>query len=201
MDEAFHFYYDANLRLLEAAGAELVPFSPITDSQLPAADGLYLGGGYPELHAARLAQNHSLLTQLRAFGRAGKPIYAECGGLMYLADAIEDRTGARHALAGLIPGVAIMRDKLQALGYVEVETREPTPLGPAGTRYRGHQFRYSSFETSAPAERVLVTRPRSGEVQHEGYGTGNIFASYVHGHWASNPTLARAFVEACIRAR
>jgi len=200
-DAAFHFYYDANLRLLAQAGAELVEFSPLADAGLPEVDGLYIGGGYPELHAARLAANHSLLEQLRAHAGSGKPIYAECGGLMYLSDAIIDRSGTRHALAGIVPGVASMRDKLVALGYAEVETCSDSPLGAAGTRYRGHQFRYSSFDTTRPGTRLRLRSPRTGQQQLEGYGAGHVLASYVHAHWASNPTIAEAFATACAGAR
>jgi len=196
-DAAFHFYYDANLRLLERAGAELIAFSPVSDSQLPECDGVYLGGGYPELHAAKLAANSSMRRALHEHSSAGKPIYAECGGLMYLADAIVTLDGARHSMLGLIPGTATMQRKLQALGYVEIETREPTPLGPAGTQFRGHQFRYSSFETTLEPQRYTLRTKRSGQLQHEGYGSAAILGSYVHAHWASNPAVPEAFVEAC----
>jgi cobyrinic acid a,c-diamide synthase len=197
-DEAFHFYYDANLHLLEQAGAELVYFSPLHEAQLPAAvAGIYIGGGYPELHAAALANNRAMLAALRACAAAGKPIYAECGGLMYLSSAIVTRDGVSHAMLDLVPGVATMSDRLQALGYVEVETRQPTLLGPTGTRFRGHQFRYSQFETAVQPERYAVQTKRTGQASVEGYGTDNLVASYIHAHWASNPQIAQAFVTAC----
>jgi cobyrinic acid a,c-diamide synthase len=200
-DAAFQFYYDANLRLLERAGAELVPFSPIRDAQLPEVDGVYLGGGYPELHAAALAANSGMRESLRAHAEADKPIYAECGGLMYLADAIVTLDGTRHSMVGLIAGTATMRPALQALGYVEVETRDDSPLGPAGTRFRGHQFRYSSFETPAAGERYVVRTKRNGQQASEGYGRGVVLGSYVHAHWASNPAIPEAFVRACAGGR
>jgi cobyrinic acid a,c-diamide synthase len=195
-DAAFHFYYDANLRLLERAGAELVPFSPVLDSTLPEVDGVYLGGGYPELHAAALAANSGMHRALHCHAAAGKPIYAECGGLMYLADAIATLDGTRHAMVGLIPGVATMKPSLQALGYVEVETRDESPLGPPGTRFRGHQFRYSSFEGGVP-ERYQLRTKRSGLESTEGYGRGAVLGSYVHAHWASNPAIPESFARAC----
>jgi cobyrinic acid a,c-diamide synthase len=194
-DAAFSFYYPFNLRLLERAGAELVPFSPLTDS-LPALDGLYFGGGYPELHAPALSASRALHAQLRAFSG---PIYAECGGLMYLSEAIVTLDGVRHAMAGLIVGEAIMQPKLSALGYVEVETAKDTLLGPAGQRFRGHQFRYSRFETREPPGQYRLHTRRTGAIAHEGYGRDNLLASYVHAHWASNPALAEAFVRACAR--
>ncbi|WP_437743708.1 cobyrinate a,c-diamide synthase [Sorangium sp. So ce1504] len=156
-DEAFHFYYADNLRRLEAAGAELVRFSPIRDARLPDVDALYLGGGYPEVHAERLAANAALRDEIRAFAGRGGPIYAECGGLMYLAEAIRTLDGRAHPMVGLVPAEAAMCEKLQALGYVEVETQARTILGGAGLRFRGHQFRYSELRPSqravpAPAE-------------------------------------------------
>jgi cobyrinic acid a,c-diamide synthase len=201
LDEAFHFYYDENLRLLRAAGATLVEFSPLTAAELPEVDALYIGGGYPELHATRLASNRVLLAQIHAHAAQGKPIYAECGGLMYLAEALVDRAGRRHELVGVIPGAAIMQDKLQALGYVEVETCTDSPLGAAGTRYRGHQFRYSRFETATPPDRLTVRPNRTGQAHVEGYGRRHILASYIHAHWASNPSIAAAFVQAARNSR
>jgi cobyrinic acid a,c-diamide synthase len=199
-DAAFHFYYEANLRLLENFGAELVPFSPLDDAALPEVDGLYIGGGYPELHGARLAHNHGMREAIRALAARGRPIYAECGGLMYLSSAIVDRSGARHEQLGLIDGVAVMQDKLQALGYVEVETRRASPLGAAGTHYRGHQFRYSNFDTTSSPNALAVRSARTGETHAEGYGGDNVLGTYVHGHWAETPAIAEAFVAACVSA-
>ncbi|WP_437279173.1 cobyrinate a,c-diamide synthase [Sorangium sp. So ce375] len=163
-DEAFHFYYADNLRRLEAAGAELVRFSPIRDARLPDVDALYLGGGYPEVHAERLAQNAALRAEIRAFAERGGPIYAECGGLMYLTEAIRTLDGRAHPMVGLVPAEAVMCEKLQALGYVEVETQARTLLGGAGLRFRGHQFRYSELRPSprampAPAEPAAMPAP------------------------------------------
>jgi cobyrinic acid a,c-diamide synthase len=202
-DEAFHFYYEDNLARLEALGAELIRFSPVHDRRLPGVDGLYFGGGYPETVATELAGNHAMIQAVRDFAERGGPIYAECGGLMYLARQIRTRDGERHPMVGLIAGDVVVHDKLQALGYVEVETRAPTILGPAGLRFRGHQFRYS--ELTALAEdadrRYVVRRRRDGAAQEEGYATGNVLASYVHAHWASNPGAAAGFVGACVEFR
>jgi cobyrinic acid a,c-diamide synthase len=201
-DEAFHFYYDDNLRRLEQLGAELVRFSPIRDVRLPDVDGLYLGGGYPEVHAAALADNQAMRAEVAAFAAAGGPIYAECGGLMYLARAIVGLDGSRHPMVGLVPGEAHMQDRLVALGYVEVETQEPTLLGGAGLRFRGHQFRYSELRLDGEVDCVYtLRRRRGGEVTREGYRLGSVLASYVHAHWASNPLAAKGFVAACAKAR
>lgn len=197
-DEAFHFYYDDNLRRLESLGAELVRFSPIHDARLPDVDGLYFGGGYPEVHAEDLSRNLSMLKDVRSFAESQGPIYGECGGLMYLSNGIRTLDGTLHPMVGLIPGEAEMKDRLQALGYVEVETTDETMLGPAGLKFRGHQFRYSDFRLPAEVECTYhVRRRRGGEVFHEGYRQGHTLASYVHAHWASNPTLAQGFVRAC----
>jgi len=198
-DEAFHFYYEDNLRRLEQLGAELVRFSPIRDSRLPDVDGLYFGGGYPEVYAEALSQNISMLKDVAAFASAGGPIYGECGGLMYLSSGIRTVDGRQHVMVGLIPGEAEMRDRLQALGYVEVETQDTTVLGPPGLRFRGHQFRYSDFHLRSDVDCLYaVRRRRGGDVIREGYRVGNTLASYVHAHWASNPVVPQGFVRACI---
>lgn len=197
-DEAFHFYYDDNLRRLESMGADLVRFSPIHDAHLPDIDGLYFGGGYPEVHAERLSLNLSMRNDVVSFAESQGPIYGECGGLMYLSNGIRTLDGVLHPMVGLIPGEAEMTDRLQALGYVEVDTKDETMFGPAGLRFRGHQFRYSDFHLSADIDRCYHVRRRRGDdVLHEGYRKGNTLASYVHAHWASNPRLAQGFVQAC----
>jgi cobyrinic acid a,c-diamide synthase len=204
-DDAFHFYYLENLRSLEAHGATLVPFSPIRDPALPDVDGLYLGGGYPEIYASELSANASLRVQIVAFAQRGGPIYAECGGLMYLSRAIRTLDGAGHEMVGLLPSEAHMTDKLQALGYVEIETQARTLLGAKGTRFRGHQFRYSELVPPLTESDIdmaySLRRRRGGETSREGYFMGNVLASYVHAHWASNPAVAQAFVAACARFR
>jgi cobyrinic acid a,c-diamide synthase len=200
-DEAFHFYYEDNLSRLAALGAELVRFSPVHDQHLPDVDGLYLGGGYPEVHARALAANGTMLDDIRTFARSDRPVYAECGGLMYLSEAIHTLGGERHPMVGLVPGEAMMSDKLEALGYVEVETQATTCLGNAGLRFRGHQFRYSSLATAAGERVYSVRKRRGGETFAEGYRAGSVIASYVHAHWASNPLVAEGFVRSCANAR
>jgi cobyrinic acid a,c-diamide synthase len=198
-DDAFHFYYEDNLRRLEACGAEIVKFSPSRDAKLPAVDGLYFGGGYPEVLARELSSNRSMLDAVRHFAESTRPIYAECGGLMYLAEGIRTLDGTTWPMVGLIPGVAVMAPRLHALGYVEVETRAPSILGPTGTRFRGHQFRYSTLENgdAEPPPRLYTVRPKWGAEFEEGYTRANFVASYVHAHWASNPSIAEALVRAC----
>jgi len=194
-DQAFCFCYPENLEALQAAGAELAFFSPLTDAQLPEGlHGLYLPGGYPELHAARLAGNRPLLEQLRAFAQAGKPVYAECGGLIYLSQGV-----AGHDLVGLVPARARMLEKRKALGYRQVTLQRDSLLGPTGTVARGHEFHYSELDWPAGSQRAYRLQRADGEpLGEEGYVDGNLLASYVHLHFASNPALAVNFVRSCL---
>jgi cobyrinic acid a,c-diamide synthase len=203
-DEAFHFYYPDNLEAFAAAGAELVNFSPIADARLPAdLDGIYFGGGYPEVHAARLAANVSMLADVRQFAASGGAIYAECGGLMYLGQSLTALDGVRHAMAGVLPIETAMLDRLKSLGYVEVTLQQDSLWGPAGTVFRGHEFHYSEIKKPLSADAgwqtVYSVQHRSGEpAKPEGFQreNGRILASYVHGHFASHPRLIEAFLKA-----
>ncbi|MCG3174476.1 MAG: Cobyrinate a,c-diamide synthase [Myxococcota bacterium] len=200
-DAAFSFYYPFNLQLLQDLGVELVPFSPIADKALPDVDGLYIGGGYPENHAAALEENNSLRQEVRAFCASGAPVYAECGGMMYLSRSITTLDGGRYAMAGVIDQDIVMNETLQALGYAEAGLKADGPLGRAGTRMRGHQFRYSHIEGADAREGTLfdVRAPGSRNVLSMGYLHGAVAASYIHVHFASNPGVAESFVRACAR--
>jgi cobyrinic acid a,c-diamide synthase len=204
-DAAFHFYYEDNLNRLRSLGAELVNFSPIRDRELPEVDGLYFGGGYPEAFARELSANGQMLAAIRGFAARGGVIYAECGGLMYLTDSIRTLDGATWPMAAIIPGSTVMSARLQAIGYVEVETRAHSILGRAHQRFRGHQFRYSTLEGADSGDRIdriYNVSPRWGGAPFtEGYRLGNVLASYVHAHWASNPAVAEALIGSCMRAR
>jgi cobyrinic acid a,c-diamide synthase len=202
-DDAFHFYYEDNLELLSAVGFQLVRFSPLHDRSLPPdLDALYLGGGYPEEHAEALANNPSLLTQLRAFAQSGRAVYAECGGLMALCQAIETRAGQRHTLAGVLPATVRMLPRFKALGYVEATTTCPGPWGPAGTVVRGHEFHYSELlEAPSPdqgwQQSYELCHRRTTKTQYEGYLRDGVLASYVHLHFAAQPEVAHQFLAFC----
>ncbi len=199
-DRAFCFYYADNLTLLERYGAELVPFSPLTDAHLPEGlDGIYLGGGYPELHVRDLAANAGLREAIRSFARAGGPVYAECGGYMYLMEAIEDDQGVCWPMVGVFAARCRLGDRLQALGYRTIVTRAPGPLGPAGTRLRGHEFHYSCHVSlDSQAARIYTVRNHSDrELEPEGFLHDNCLGSYIHVHFANNPEAARGFVDNC----
>jgi cobyrinic acid a,c-diamide synthase len=182
-DKAFSFYYHANRIALEEAGAELIEFSPLADREVPEADLLYIGGGYPELYRNELESNDSMRASVRRFIESGKLFYAECGGLMYLAESIDN---AR--MVGVIPVQIEMTDRLVDFGYCEVTTRRDSILGPAGTIARGHQFHYSrSTQSGGGAYDV-----RQGQHEYpEGFVLPNGIASYIHLHFLSNPVLAR----------
>lgn len=202
MDQAFCFYYRENLRLLEQAGAELVFFSPLGDKHLPAAlHGLYLGGGYPELCAPRLAANTSMRDSVKTFARAGHPVYAECGGFMYLMNHLEDTGGSRHEMVGIFDCACVMCKRFAALGYREVTTTAPSILGPAGSRFRGHEFHYSRLlDSDLPGDGLYTTTDRKGEhPAGKGLVRGQTLGSYIHLHFASNPELAPAFVRTCAK--
>jgi cobyrinic acid a,c-diamide synthase len=193
-DVAFQFYYTENLERLRAAGARLVFWTPLADREPPAADGLYFGGGYPELHAQALAGNAGCRKAVRAFADAGGPVYAECGGLMYLAEALEDAEGVEHAMVGVLPARVRMRPPRMTLGYVEARLTPDTPLGAAGSVARGHRFHFSTLDP-VPDD---IARVYDGA---EGYLVGRTLLSYAHLHFASNPGLAPAFVQACAEWR
>lgn len=197
-DRAFCFYYPENLRLLEAAGAELVEFSPLTDQKLPEnLAGLYFGGGYPELHARQLAENSTLQQQIAQLAEAGLPIYAECGGFMYLCRAID-----QHTMCGLFPAQAKMLPRRKALGYRQLELTADTPLGPVGSQIRGHEFHYSEVEMPKSVARCYALTRRGGEpLGNEGYRYKNVLGSYLHLHFGSNPQVAEHFVEFCLQVK
>ena len=201
-DAAFQFYYTENLEALREAGAELIDWSPLHDGELPDVDGLYLGGGYPELFAETLAANAAIRKAVRRFAEAGRPVYAECGGLMFLAQSIEDVDSRVHPMVGVLPAAVRMRPHGLTLGYAEVTLAEPSLLGPAGAVVRGHEFHASTLGP-VPADvcRVYRVRAATGEERAEGYQIGGTLASYLHLHFASNPTIATAFVDACARTR
>ena len=181
-DRAFSFLYPANLDLLRALGAELVFFSPLVDRELPPVDSVYLPGGYPELHLPQLGANRSIALALRRHVEAGKPLYAECGGMLYLLESLTDVKGERATMAGVLPGSAAMQSRLRGLGYQSA----PCPVGGA---LRGHTFHHSTMETSmvpwAHGERVYNTSPGEAIYREE-----KLVASYLHTYFPSNPQAA-----------
>ncbi len=196
-DEAFHFYYADTFESLEHAGFELVRFSPLRDLRLPQElHGLYLGGGYPETFAEALSANEPMRRSIAEFAGSGRPVYAECGGLMYLSRWIAGAGGLRRAMCGVLPCGTRMLERRKALGYVEAELTEDSLWGAAGSVGRGHEFHYSELAGEPTGERgwrrvYRISRSRGGEQESEGFTNGTVLASYVHLHFAARPEMAR----------
>ncbi|HAU5795571.1 TPA: cobyrinate a,c-diamide synthase [Citrobacter amalonaticus] len=201
-DEAFNFYYPDNVALLARTGVNIVRFSPLHDRELPDCQMVWLGGGYPELHASALAANTTMLTSLREAHQRGVAIYAECGGLMYLGSLLEDADGVEHRMADILPGRSKMGKRLTRFGYCEAQALQPTLLAAEGDVLRGHEFHYSDFSPETPA--VLACRKvRDGQTVQAwsgGWRTGNTFASYLHVHFAQRPLMLNHWLNAAREA-
>jgi len=196
-DQAFSFYYEDNLDLLRENGAEIVEFSPLTDSVLPEdLHALYFGGGYPELHAATLSGNGRLLQDIREFAEANKPIYAECGGLMYLAEKLATIEGQSYSMAGILPVAIEMTESLVHFGYADVEFAHDCLLGKKGTVVRGHSFHCSRIVAHDPLRcAYLVHYSLSGRREQEGFARKQVLGSYIHVHFRSNLSLVSSFLQ------
>ncbi|MDF3831742.1 cobyrinate a,c-diamide synthase [Cupriavidus basilensis] len=189
-DAAFRFIYPANLDTLQALGARLAFFSPLDDLALPGCDALWLPGGYPELHAARLSANAGMLAALRRAHAGGMPMLAECGGMMALFENLVDKAGQSHSMAGLLPGVVTMQARLAALGHQQLTL-------PEGT-LRGHTFHYSSAQTPL-APYCHATVPRDGSRGEAVFRQGALTASYTHLYFPSDPYAIAALFGAAAR--
>lgn len=190
-DEAFNFYYPDNLEMLEHAGVKIQRFSPLHDDKLPDCQMIWLGGGYPEVHAAKLAANVRMRESLQKAHQQRIPLYAECGGLMYLGESLTDGEGETHAMCGVLPGHSQMGKRLTRFGYCEATALQDTLLARKGETLRGHEFHYSDFSGPLSAaldcckwrDGVAILRWQGG-VQHQA-----TFASYLHVHFAQRPNL------------
>ncbi len=196
MDEAFNFYYKDNLEMMELSGAKVVPFSPVHDSALPDVDGIYIGGGYPELYSRELSENRGMLSSLERAHEKDLPIYAECGGLMYLAREIE-WDGERHEMAGLVPGKT-RRGSIRVVSYVHGRLAKDCILGPAGSPIMGHEFHHSEMIMDSETEYAIRLERGTGiEGGWDGVCEGNMVASYSHVHSASYRGFPKEFIAAC----
>jgi cobyrinic acid a,c-diamide synthase len=197
-DPAFTFYYQDSLDYLEELGAELIPFSPMHDRSLPEVDGLYLGGGFPEMFLPVLTANHDMKESIRQAHQDAMPIWAECGGYLYLSRQITDWSGHSWNGVGIVPARVQMAGNLQALGYVQARAVRDSLIAAAGDVLRGHEFHYSQIE-GLPADRhaFALKGGRNPDERKEGYVEGNLFASYLHLHLRSNPGAVRRFLAAC----
>lgn len=207
-DTAFAFVYQANIDLLKKMGAEIFYFSPLADTCLPEVDAIYLPGGYPELHLESLSQNAAMRSSMHAFYAANNPIYAECGGMLYLLDSLETKNKEIAPMLGLLPGHAVMQERLAALGLQafaapdneckSVPTESVTSCHKEDTsnnEIRGHTFHYSTANISV--EPWVVARRQRGAAKGEGvFRKGSITATYLHLYFPSNPLLAASFFQA-----
>ncbi len=197
-DSAFCFYYPENLEALRATGAGLVPVSSLAAAELPShMDALYIGGGFPETHAEALSANSGLLASVREAARQGLPIYAECGGLMYLSRALTWR-GHRYPMAGALPFEVDLCDSPQGHGYVELLVDRPNAFFAPGTRLRGHEFHYSRIcaPSGTPETACAVLRGTGCCQGRDAVVTGNIWAAYTHLHALATPEWARGMLQA-----
>ncbi|MCR3922404.1 MAG: cobyrinate a,c-diamide synthase [Firmicutes bacterium] len=195
-DEAFHFYYQENLNLLASYGAELVPFSPIHDQELPHnCHGLILGGGFPEMYASQLAANRHLCTVIKEKVADGMPVYAECGGYMYLSHSLTTFAGETYPMCGIFPGRAVMRSGRRALGYVEVAGTPNNDLLLPQESCRGHEFHWSDMEDVGTTPIFLNRSTKS----HIGERIHNCVGSYIHLHFLGQPTMAQRLVTNCTK--
>ena len=200
-DKAFNFYYQDALDLLQAWGADIILFSPLADAALPPdIGGIYIGGGFPEIYAADLAANRPMLQAVRAAHARGVQIYAECGGLMYLAQSLTDLDGETYPMAGLLPVATSMSGGRLTLGYREIRALSEGPLLDKGDTARGHEFHYSI--ANAPSSRAQAAYAvLSQNSRAEGFRAPNLWASYIHLHFAANPAIAPRFVAACANSQ
>jgi cobyrinic acid a,c-diamide synthase len=197
-DKAFSFYYKDSLDLLAAWGAELVNFSPLQDTGLPEnISGLYIGGGFPELYAAELAGNKPMRQEIKAAAGGGMPVYAECGGLMYLGRSIRDLEGKEYPMVGAIPVSSQIDSPRLSLGYRTVQALGDGPLLRRGETVRGHEFHWSVIEKNANASNAYCILDKGKRL--EGFHNMNLLASYIHLHLGSLPGMAVRFIDSCRR--
>jgi len=197
-DAAFNFYYGASLGELERRGAEIIFFSPLDDEHLPEADGLIIGGGFPEMFAARLEQNKKIRAEIFHAAQNNLPIFAECGGFMYLMRRLVDFGGKNFEMCGAIDGAATMTNHLQTVGYVEAEILRDCSIGRGGEKIHAHEFHFSAAEISAAEEKIFRCKKlRTGKEFFAGVVKKNLVASYLHVHFAGCPALAENFLRRC----
>jgi cobyrinic acid a,c-diamide synthase len=196
-DAAFNFYYADNLELLQQYGAELLPWSPLANEPLPSSSqGVYLGGGFPEVFAAKLAKNLIAQRSLQQAIKNGLPTYAECGGLMYLCEAIVNQQGEAYPMVGILPTTATMQPRL-SLGYRKAITLNETIFLKQGAAVSGHEFHHSSLTQSSDFPVFSMRSLDNETLQKEGWKEHNVHASYLHLHWGETPQIAQSFVKAC----
>ncbi|MDD3571025.1 MAG: cobyrinate a,c-diamide synthase [Lachnospiraceae bacterium] len=196
MDEAFCFYYQENLRLIEKMGGEIIYFSPLKDKKLPKGlNGIIFGGGYPELFAKELSANKSMLESVKNALNSKMPCVAECGGFMYLQNSIEDNDETIHPMVGFLNGTVFKTNKLTRFGYITLKTNVDTIFGETGTEMKGHEFHY--WDSSENGNTCTALKPNRNRSWQCVYGDENIFAGFPHLYFYSNVKAVFKFIEKC----
>jgi cobyrinic acid a,c-diamide synthase len=200
-DEAFCFYYQDNLDILKKIGAKIVEFSPLNDNRLPQdIDGIYFGGGYPEVFAKALSEKNKLLQEIKDKSLSGMPIYGECGGFMFLCNKLSNMDETqKYSMSGCFDLNIQMSKRLRSLGYREITLKQDTIIGKKGDVLKGHEFHYSSLENhDSDIPNVYHVTSRVGQkISLKGYQVSNTLGSYLHIHFGSNEGCAKQFVDIC----
>ena len=196
-DEAFNFYYTESLRVLEQFGVDIIRFSPLNDEKIPKADGLIIGGGFPEMFAAQLEANISMRESIKSAVNKGLPTFAECGGYMYLMNELIDFEGKVHKMLGVINNSAKMNTRLQMVGYVKAELLSDCILGKTGDVFHAHEFHFSNELNDNRQSAFRCVKVRNNERYFAGFVSNNIVASYLHIHFVGCIEAANNFVESC----
>lgn len=198
-DEAFCFYYKDNIRMLEERGGKIAYFSPLRDEKLPEnCHGLLFGGGYPELYAKELSENHKMRAAVKRAAEGGMPVVAECGGFMYLHAALTDREGNCYDMAGVIPGTCFYTGKLVRFGYIELQEKQTCFL-PQGDKIKGHEFHY--YDSTNNGAALVARKPVTGKEYFCILEEENRWMGFPHLYYPSNPLFAQSFVEKAERYR
>lgn len=195
-DKAFNFYYWDNIDLLKAMGAKVVTFSPMEDKKLPKCNGIYIGGGFPEIFSKELETNEEMRNSIKECYEKGVPIYAECGGLMYLGETLEDIEKNQYHMVGIFKGKSVITKSLQRFGYSKGIANEETLISGINDKVLGHEFHHSKFISTEPCVYEMV-KEKQGEVVSKwsgGYLKGNVLATYLHIHFYSNVDMAIKFL-------
>lgn len=194
-DEAFCFYYEDNINILKKAGCEIVEFSPLRDERLPEADGILLGGGYPELYAERLSKNKSMRASVKSAIERKIPCIAECGGFMYLHRVLRTEDKTEYNMCGVIDAEVYFTGRLGRFGYIELESGKKSLFGDSGTKIRGHEFHY--FDSTDNGDSFAAVKPKSDVSWKCVHAEENLICGFPHYSFASNPEVVKSFLDAC----
>jgi cobyrinic acid a,c-diamide synthase len=197
VDDAFNFYYQDSLDYLTFLGAEIIPCSALKGGLPSDLDGLYIGGGFPEIFAEEISGNREFIEDIRARHKEGMPIYAECGGMMFLSQSITDFEGREHPMAGIIPAKTLMMKKRAGLGYVSAISRKNNILAGKNQTLQGHEFHYSILEGHSIDDCAYILKKSQDKSNYDGYAKDNVLASYLHLHFCGCREQGKRFIASC----